>query len=331
MERSQQSNLKKAFRDIKNGFSEIKVFENFFYLKHISFEDQVNIDLIYDKYLQQAVSRGVPLHDDVSKNLIEEKQWSDKQESEIKQQELFLDNLYKQKKSLFLKSEIERVNKDISEAQKKLNDLKNTRASLFARSAENYAEERMNDYYILKCLFKTNELKNLAFSETELDELDSESLLEIIKQYNEVYKSINDDSIQKLVLQDFFQLYMPFAENPMEFYGKPVCDLSYNQVKLLVYARFYKNIFQQNENMPADIKQDPEKILDYINANENAKKVMQNNANKENSAESIVGATKEDLQYLNITKPGQKTLSLSDEAKKKGGSLSMDDMMKLFG
>ena len=124
MERSQQNNLKKAFRDIKNGFSEIKVFENFFYLKHISFEDQVNIDSIYDKYLQQAVSRGVPLHDDVSKNLIEEKQWSDKQESEIKQQELFLDNLYKQKKSLFLKSEIERVNKDISEAQKKLNDLK---------------------------------------------------------------------------------------------------------------------------------------------------------------------------------------------------------------
>lgn len=331
MEKSQQNKLKKAFKDIKNGFSEIKIFENFFYLKHISFEDQVNIDSIYDKYLQQAVERGVPLHSDVSKNLIEEKQWSEKQESEIKQQELFVENLYKQKKCLFLKSEIESVNKDISEGQKKLNDLKNTRASLFARTAENYAEERMNDYYILKCLFNNSNLKDLAFSEKELDDLDSESLFEIIKQYTEVYKVINDESIQKIVLQDFFQLYMPFAENPIDFYGKPVCDLSYNQIKLLVYARFYKNVFQQNENMPADIKQDPDKIMDYVNANENAKKVMQNNANKENSAESIVGATKEDLEYLNITKPGQKTLSLADEAKKKGGSLSMEDMMKLFG
>ena len=247
------------------------------------------------------------------------------------QQELFIDNLQKQKKALFLKSEIERINKDLIEAQKKLNDLKNTRASLFARTAENYAEERMNDYYILKCLFKTDKLEDLAFTEDQLDDLDSESLLEIIKQYNEVYRAINDDSIQKIVLQDFFQLYMPFAESPIDFYGKAICDLSYNQVKLLVYARFYKNVFQQNENMPADIKQDPDKIIDYINANENAKKVMQNNANKENSAESIVGATKEDLEYLNITKPGQKTLSLADEAKKKGGSLSMDDMMKLFG
>lgn len=331
MEKLQHNNLKKAFRDIKKGFSEIKVFENFFYLKHISFEDQVNIDSIYDKHLQQAVSRGVPLHDDVLKNLIEEKQWSAKQENEIKQQELFIENLFKQKKSLFLKSEIDRLNQDILNAQKKLNDLKNTRLSLFARTAENYAEEKMNDYYILKCLFKTDDLNKLAFTEQELDNLDSEYLLEIIKQYNDIYKKINDDSIQKIVLQDFFQLYMPFAENSMDFYGRSVCDLSYNQIKLLIYARFFKNVFQQNENMPMDIKQDPDKIMDYINANENAKKVMQNNANKENSAESIVGATKEDLQYLNITKPGQKTLSLADEAKKKGGSLSMDDMMKLFG
>ena len=44
MEPFQQSKYKKAFKDIKNGFSEIKVLENFFYLKHLSLEDQVDID-----------------------------------------------------------------------------------------------------------------------------------------------------------------------------------------------------------------------------------------------------------------------------------------------
>ena len=72
-------------------------------------------------------------------------------------------------------------------------------------------------------------------------------------------------------------------------------------------------------------------IIDYVNANENAKKVMENKNGKENQASSIVGATSEDLEYVGLKKKGQKTLSLADEAKKKGGSLSMEDMMKIFG
>lgn len=331
MEQSQQNKYKKAFRDIKNGFSEIKVLENLFYLKHLSLEDQVDIDQIYDHYFDEAKSRGVPTNDETLKRLIEEKQWTPRQESLIKQEEDFIDNLNKQKKSLYLKSEITRVNTDIESAQKRLYDLKNTKAAFFNRTAESYAEERVNDYYILKCLYKNKSLTIEAFQESEFDNIDSETLTCIIKQYSEVYKNINDNTIQYLVLQDFFNLYMPFAENPTEFFGKSVCELTYNQVKLLIYARFFKNVFQQNEKMPQEIKNDPDKIIDYVNANENAKKVIEDKNNKENQASSIVGATSEDLEYVGLKAKGQKTLSLSDEAKKKGGSLSMEDMMKIFG
>lgn len=331
MEQSQQSKYKKAFRDIKNGFSEIKVLENLFYLKHLSLEDQVDIDQIYDHYFDEAKSRGVPTNDETLKRLIEEKQWSTKQESLIKQEEDFIDNLNKQKKSLYLKSEIQRVNADIELGQKRLYDLKNTKASFFNRTAESYAEERVNDFYILKCLYKDKKLSQQAFEEDQFDNIDSETLTSIIKQYSEVYKNINDNTIQYLVLQDFFNLYMPFAENPTEFFGKSVCELTYNQVKLLIYSRFFKNVFQQNDKMPQDIKNDPDKIIDYVNANENAKKVIENKNNKENQASSIIGATSEDLEYVGLKAKGQKTLSLADEAKKKGGSLSMEDMMNIFG
>ena len=331
MEQSQQSKYKKAFRDIKNGFSEIKVLENLFYLKHLSLEDQVDIDQIYDHYFDEAKNRGVPTNDETLKRLIEEKQWSTKQESLIKQEEDFIDNLNKQKKSLYLKSEIQRVNADIESGQKRLYDLKNTKASFFNRTAESYAEERVNDFYILKCLYKDKKLSQQAFEEDQFDNIDSETLTSIIRQYSEVYKNINDNTIQYLVLQDFFNLYMPFAENPTEFFGKSVCELTYNQVKLLIYARFFKNVFQQNDKMPQDIKNDPDKIIDYVNANENAKKVIENKNNKENQASSIIGATSEDLEYVGLKAKGQKTLSLADEAKKKGGSLSMEDMMKIFG
>jgi len=331
MEQSQQSKYKKAFRDIKNGFSEIKVLENLFYLKHLSLEDQVDIDQIYDHYFDEAKSRGVPTNDETLKRLIEEKQWTNRQESLIKQEEDLIENFQKQKKTLFLKSEILRINDDIESAQKRLYDLKNTKAAFFNRTAESYAEERVNDFYILKCLYKDKKLSVVAFEEDQFDDIDSETLTCIIKQYSEVYKNINDNTIQHLVLQDFFNLYMPFAENPNEFFGKSVCELTYNQVKLLIYARFFRNIFQQNDKMPQEIKNDPDKIIDYVNANENAKKAIENKNNKENQATSIVGATSEDLEYIGIKAKGQKTLSLADEAKKKGGSLSMDDMMKLFG
>jgi len=331
MEQSQQSKYKKAFRDIKNGFSEIKVLENLFYLKHLSLEDQVDIDQIYDHYFDEAKSRGVPTNDETLKRLIEEKQWTNRQESLIKQEEDLIENFQKQKKTLYLKSEILRVNADIESAQKRLYDLKNTKAAFFNRTAESYAEERVNDFYILKCLYKDKKLSVVAFEEDQFDDIDSETLTCIIKQYSEVYKNINDNTIQHLVLQDFFNLYMPFAENPNEFFGKSVCELTYNQVKLLIYARFFRNIFQQNDKMPQEIKNDPDKIIDYVNANENAKKAIENKNNKENQATSIVGATSEDLEYIGIKAKGQKTLSLADEAKKKGGSLSMDDMMKLFG
>jgi hypothetical protein len=331
MEQSQQSKYKKAFRDIKNGFSEIKVLENFFYLKHISLEDQVDIDHIYNFYFDEAKKRGVPTNDETLKRLIEEKQWSKSQESLIKQEEDFIENLVKQKKSMFLRSEIERLNADIEAGQKRLNDLKNTKAAFFNRTAESYAEERVNDYYILKCLYKDRSLQIMAFEEDQFDNIEADILTAIIKEYSEVYKNINDNTIQHLVLQDFFNLYMPFAENPSEFYGKSICDLTYNQIKLLIYARFFKNIFQQNDKMPQELRNDPDKIIDYVNANENAKKMIENRNNKENQASSIVGATSEDLEYVGLKAKGQKTLSLSEEAKKKGGSLSMDDMMKIFG
>ena len=69
-----------------------------------------------------------------------------------------------------------RVNADIESAQKRLNDLKNTRAAFFQRTAESYAEERVNDYYILKCLYKDKSLTKEAFQDSEFDDIDSETL-----------------------------------------------------------------------------------------------------------------------------------------------------------
>ncbi len=87
MDQSLKSDLKFAFKDIKNGFSKIKVFENLFYLKHMSFDDQLDIDFAYKEFYDKAISRGLPTQKQTIEQLIEEKQWTKSQESLIKQED----------------------------------------------------------------------------------------------------------------------------------------------------------------------------------------------------------------------------------------------------
>jgi hypothetical protein len=237
--------------------------------------------------------------------------------------------LQDQKKTTYLKSQIDAFNSQIEESLKKLNKLKNTRNSYLGNTCENYADQKNTEDFLKFTLYTDASLTDKKFSDEEFDEILVSDLGDIIEQYNEVNRKFTDLNIQKTVLQDFFSYYISFSEDPIHFFGLPVTKLTFNQLRTLIYARYFKNIFMQNDNMPEEYRRDPEKIFDYVNANEKAKDII--NKEKDGQAQSIVGATKEDYKYLNMDKGTTKTLSLSEEAKKKGGSLDMNDLMKIMG
>jgi hypothetical protein len=116
----------------------------------------------------------------------------------------------------------------------------------------------------------------------------------------------------------------------MRFFGLPVCVLTYNQIKLIVFTRVFKSIFENNDNIPEAIKSDPDALIDYANSAEKAKDKMRELEDKD-GATAIFGATKEDLDQIKQQTGVGKQVSLRDEAVKKGGKLSMDDLMKLSG
>ena len=84
--------------------------------------------------------------------------------------------------------------------------------------------------------------------------------------------------------------------------------------------------------VPDEVRQDPEKIVEWFESSKNAKEVMDKSqtAGKEGSATSLVGATKQDLKRLGLDNPNE-TISLAKKAAEKGGSLTMEDMMKIHG
>lgn len=321
-------NYRRLFCDICQGFSLINCKLGNFYFKHVSINDQVHIDELRESFIEEAQSRGLPTVKEALSSLKDEGYWTDKEELAISQEEMFLQKLVDQKKNTYLKSQIDIFNKQINESLTKINELKNKRNSFLGNTCENYADQRITEEFLKFSLYKNKTFDNLCYTDEDFDNLSSEDLSELVSCYNKLLVNFSDSRIQKLVLEDFFSYYISYSEDPLHFYGKPVVNLTHNQLRMILFARYFKNILSNNDKIPEDIKKDPDKLIDYVNANEKAKQRIQD---KDNQATSIVGATKEDYKYINMDKGDKKSLSLAEEAKKKGGSLDMKDLMKLMG
>ena len=71
--------------------------------------------------------------------------------------------------------------------------------------------------------------------------------------------------------------------------------------------------------------------MDFASSSRKGKEVMDKHAEKGGHS-TIVGATKEDYEYMGVSANESKgTQTLHQAAEKKGGSLNMNDLMDLAG
>jgi len=327
------SSYRKIFRDIVNGYSEASIDNHTFYIKHLSAIDQVDIDDVRDSYYKQAIDRGIPSEASVLEDLNRDGIWTDKDEANIKREELFIENAQKTKSQLVLKSQIDAQNNAIQEARERINELNLKKQGLMGINAESYADKRANDYYIIKSFYEDKSCEQPTFPhEDDYNELYSEDVIKFINVYNDIFKKFEELKIQEMILQDFYYIYFPFSDDTVGFFGNPVCHLTYNQLKLIVYTKIFKNIFENNSHIPEKIKKDPQALLDYGSISNEAKDKMKDQMNSEKDGSTLFGATEEDYEYAGLQKPSDSArISLHEAAEKKGGSLSMQDLMELSG
>ena len=320
---------RKIFRDIVRGYSTAIIEEDFVYIKHLTPHDQVELEEVEQKYFKIAEKRGVPTERDMMDFLVKEGEWSESKDKEIEKKKMFLENLKTARNKMVLKSAIDKQSELIEKEQTDLNELENHKASLIGNTCEKYAKDRMNDFYMIKSFYKDKDLKEILFSEEVYDELEDRDIKKYIFNYNEIFSGFTEESIQYTILEDFYSPYLSFAEDSMQFYGKPFCALTYNQIRLIVYTRVIKNIFDTNENIPESIKKDPAKLLEFGSSSKEERDKAKDKLSQ-GAAGTLVGAKDEDYEYLGIEKP-KGGVSLHEEAKKKGGTLNMQDLMKLHG
>ena len=326
-----QTLFKRIFRDVVRGHSVSHYEGKRIYIKHLGINEQVDIDDYRIEHLESAKKRGIPTEEEVLSLLDEEGDWTKADEKEIHDEEKFIEGLIENKSGLYLQSQLDKQDEAINSAREKLGKKVLQRRSLLGNTAEEYAEKRCIDLYIIKSFYYDVNWQKAVFTEESFDELSSTELNNVSVIYNQLFDVYKDENFQKMVLEDFYGPYMQCCKQPIDFFGKATTLLTHYQLRLYSYTIMFKNILDSPEEIPWSIRKDPQKLIDWARnpkGREKAREVMEKASE---GGAGLFGATKSDLEQLGVDTSGAGTVSLEEAAKKKGGTLTMEDLMKLSG
>lgn len=335
MQTLDKNKLRLLFIDILKGYSLSYYKSNKLYFKHNTSFDSGEIDHLKQEFIEKAKRNGLPTEDQKEEYLILEGIWSKESNEKIKKLKSDISTLRQTKSKLFKSDDINEFNKQIDEKKLELMTLTVERKDLLGFTVEDYANKKINEYYMFNSLFKDKNLKDRYFSEQEFDELENKDISEILTIYNDINKNFVETNLKKISLSSYYlSLFNICDENAYNLYGKPIIYLTFYQMEIFGYARYFKNALSEAKHKPAnEYYEDPEKLIEWLESSKNVEEVLnksENNLSKTEGAiaTSIVGAKKEDLAKIG---KDENSVSLHKEAQKKGGVLSMEDLMKMHG
>ena len=311
--------------EIFDGFSVLDSSLGPIYIKHFHQLDTRKILGKRKLYIAQAEERGLLTENSILKMLFQDGMWDDKSEKEIQEKKKFIENLKNSISKIVLPSKRKEHKKLIDLEISKLNALSLEREKLIGLTAEKYAEKKVNKEFFESLLFLDDAFKTSPFE--DLDYQDIETAKELTDLEGKFFNRMSDENISKAVLSPFFSPYMPYSEDVLNMFGEPLKNLTAFQLKMISYARSFLNIFKNSQKeIPDHIAKDPDLLIDFYNS----QKTENNTKNQgQSDATTYFGANKSDIEQLK--NDDQEAIILTDEIKKKGGSLNMKDMMDLHG
>jgi len=321
------------YSDIINGFSKIKWKSHFIYIKHHSINEMNDIHKYLEEYKNKYKKKGFLSEEELIKDAIRRKDWSEKDELFIKSQEQRIESLTQAANKISVPSHRERQFEFISKVKNEIKEKKTQRMFLTQTSLENISYSKANSKFIESIIFLDENFTSKLCDSDDIDEIEYDL---IVKHQMDLYSKFSDDNISKLVLCDFFAPYMEFTKNCQDFFDKPVIRLTIFQSKLLSYSNMFSRIFENTSDIPNFIRKDPEAIIEFVKSKREAdsspsgkKPIRRSHKTADASARTVFGANQDDLNKM--ADKDEKTVNLHEEIKKRGGKLNMQQMMELMG
>ena len=314
--------------EIFDGYSESNINESPIYIKHLNIRDQRYLQLYHEKYRQRAIDKGVETLDERTKRVIEDGMWTDAEDLQIESLKFEIENLKKTIKGIFLPSQQDAVRETLNERRGRLGDLLTKKQEILGATADDYATSRSSDELLRFLLFKSSDLKENLYTEEEFANLETWQIIKVNKTQESMAERLSDTNIQEAVLRPSFAMYLSLCERVGDFYGKPIVELSVYQLRVVLYGKMFFNIFQNTQNIPDNIKENPQKLMAFAENQQNTDS-KKSHMREDADGTAIFGATKDDMETLDLD--GSQNVSLREEAAKHGGKLDMKQMMRLAG
>lgn len=325
------SNLKLIYSEILQGYSCFRLNNSTYYIKHLNNLDVAQIDIYHNNAVEYAVSRGIDTEQTRLNKIIESKEWSLDKEREITELQDFLSNLKHTKKQYVLEKDKKMISKEIESHSAKLTDLLLTKNKLIGRTAEQYANKKMNEYYIYISIHKDSELKNRMFSEEEFNELETLELYVLSDKYNKKMEFFTESIFKKIALMPFFMnVFLLSDKNPFNFFGKPVLHLTFYQIEIFQHAKNFNHILSTSKiQPPIEILNNPDKLFEWFENSKHVEQLIDQTPINENNDEiiggtSVVGAKDKDYEQFGINSDQNKGLM---EKLKNKGELNIFDII----
>ena len=322
------SHFKKLYQEIVMGFSVSTYMEKPIFIKHFSEVDNGRLAQKSPIFFRIAKKNGLLEREDKLELLLKEGCWSMESEMEIEKLEKTISDFEMLLKNLIIKKQIKETKEKKTEVELKLKELASEKEESMGLCVEDFVSQKMNDLVIFNSFFKDEQLSQPLVSQEDFDNLSQSDISSLIKILNDFYKEFSHNQIKRICACYFFiNLFSLASEDIPSFYGTHVTNLTILQVNLFSQGRYFKSLMQsrkENVNPPSDIVADPDKMIEWYDSLSASSRQV--DLNREGGT-SYVGATKEELQNM----VGGGATSLEEFAKKKGGSLTMQDFIEMHG
>tara|TARA_R110001592_G_scaffold150141_4_gene375829 strand:+ start:537 stop:1511 length:975 start_codon:yes stop_codon:yes gene_type:complete len=296
------------------------------YLKHLSQFEQREVLSQSKIFEKEGLSKGLPSEKQGLREIINQDMWSLENENLIETLKKEIDDLKQTSAQTFLPSQQKKILEQSRKKEDELSTLNNEKTQLIGLTSEKYARNKVQKTIINKILFYDREFKKGVYEDLYLNENMKE--VELFELQKDFFEKFEDSKISEAVLSDYFSMYLPFCEDVMGVFGKPLADLTSYQLKLISFGRYFLNIFKNSQKeIPDNVAKDPELLISFYQNQKNERSKTRAQSSEGGSA--YFGASKEDIEDIKLN--DERAIDLTEEVKKQGGSLNMEQMMKLHG
>lgn len=325
-----EGSLKVVFSEVLRGYTLVKSSYGPLRIRHFNNFDSAELDIRNKAFYDKAVDQGLPSRKERIDYLLDQNIWTPEKNKKILNTKSYVIGLKNSKSKTFIQVQIDQLNTEIEKNQLELSKMELEKEEMIGFTAETYAARRINEFYMYNAFAKTDETPFLT--REEFEEIEEKKIMELIAIYNKNTSKFGSSELKRISVSDFFtNIFYLCNDDAFVFFGKPLVELSFYQIELFGYGRYYKSLIENSEsNPPEEVMAVPEKLVEWFDSSKSAKEALSKVNKGEGTASSLVGASKQDLQRLGLDNP-QETINLAKKAAAKGGKLTMEDMMKLHG